>query len=78
MSKMVDFIHFVVSHLVNAPEQIEVKEIEGDTTTIVEISVAKDDAGHVIGKKGNLINALREVVCATTKPGAKKIKIEVV
>lgn len=75
---MVDFIQFVVSHLVDEPDCIEVKEIEGDTTTIVEISVAKDDVGHVIGKQGKLINALREVVRATTKPGAKKVQIEVV
>jgi len=75
---MVDFIQFVISHLVDSPERIEVKEIEGETTTIVEITVAKDDVGHVIGKQGKIINALREVVRANTRAGDKKVQIEVV
>jgi uncharacterized protein len=74
---MVDFIKYVIQSLVDAPEEMQIKEIEGDTTTILEITVAKSDAGHVIGKQGKVINALREVVRATTRKGEKKIVIEV-
>ncbi|MBT3786197.1 KH domain-containing protein [bacterium] len=75
---MVDFIRFVVRNLVDSPDSLEVKEIEGETTTIVEITVAKSDVGHVIGKQGKIINALREVVRSNTRSGEKKVQIEVV
>ena len=75
---MVEFIRFVVSNLVDSPESLEVKEIEGETTTIVEITVAKSDVGHVIGKQGKVINALREVVRSKARSGDKRFQIEVV
>ena len=44
------------SHLVDAPDNLDIKQIDGETTTILEVAVAKDDLGRVIGA-GKVINA---------------------
>jgi predicted RNA-binding protein YlqC (UPF0109 family) len=75
---MIDFVRFVLTGLVEHPEQVQINEIEGDTTTILEITVAKSDMGHVIGKNGKVINAIRELVRASTKRKDKKVVIEVI
>ena len=58
---MVELVRFVLSNLVDAPDNLDIKQIDGETTTILEVAVAKDDLGRVIGKQGKVINALREL-----------------
>tara|TARA_Y100000589_G_scaffold104507_1_gene98857 strand:+ start:2089 stop:2319 length:231 start_codon:yes stop_codon:yes gene_type:complete len=74
---MVELVRFVLSNLVDAPDNLDIKQIEGETTTILEIAVAKDDLGRVIGKQGKVINALRELVRSSLNKNDKKIVIEV-
>lgn len=75
---MQEFVCFVLEHLVEKPEEIKVKQIDGDTTIILEISVAQEDTGHVIGKGGRVINSLRELCSVCTRASRKKVVIEVV
>lgn len=74
---MVELVRFVLSNLVDAPDNLDIKQIDGETTTILEIAVAKDDLGRVIGKQGKVINALRELVRSSLNKNDKKIVIEV-
>ena len=76
---MLELVKFVLSHLVDHPEQLAIKEIEGETTTVYEITAAKSDLGKIIGKQGKIINSVREVVrAAASKDSNKKIQIEVI
>ena len=74
---MVELVRFVLSNLVDAPDSLDIKQIDGETTTILEIAVAKDDLGRVIGKQGKVINALRELVRSSLNKNDKKVVIEV-
>lgn len=74
---MVELVRFVLSNLIDAPDDLDIKQIEGETTTILEIAVAKDDLGRVIGKQGKVINALRELVRSSLDKADKKVVIEV-
>lgn len=74
---MVELVRFVLSNLVDAPDNLDIKQIDGETTTILEVAVAKDDLGRVIGKQGKVINALRELVRSSLNKNDKKIVIEV-
>jgi predicted RNA-binding protein YlqC (UPF0109 family) len=49
---MKEFLQFVVQQLVNNPNAVEVRETRGDTASILELRVAKEDLGRVIGKQG--------------------------
>ncbi|MCJ8347365.1 KH domain-containing protein [bacterium] len=76
---MLELVKFVLSHLVDHPEQLAIKEIEVETTTVYEITAAKSDLGKIIGKQGKIINSVREVVrAAASKDSNKKIQIEVI
>ncbi|MEE2924124.1 MAG: KH domain-containing protein [bacterium] len=74
---MVELVRFVLSNLVDAPDNLDIKQIDGETTTILEIAVAKDDLGRVIGKQGKVINALRDLVRSSLNKNDKKVVIEV-
>ena len=68
----------VVKALVEHPDEVKVKPIEGDNTVVFEVQVHPEDAGKVIGKKGRTINALRTIIRASTLLGNKKIMMELV
>ncbi len=74
---MVELVRFVLSNLVDAPDNLDIKQIDGETTIILEIAVAKDDLGRVIGKQGKVINALRDLVRSSLNKNDKKVVIEV-
>jgi len=74
---MVELVKFVITNLIDNPKDLDIKEIEGETTLIYEIGVNKDDLGKVIGRDGKVINALRELVRSNLSKDDKKIVIEV-
>lgn len=51
MAKLAEVVEFMAKAIVDHPEKVEVKEIEGEKTTVVELKVAPEDLGKVIGKK---------------------------
>ncbi|MBF0499955.1 MAG: KH domain-containing protein [Candidatus Riflebacteria bacterium] len=71
-------ISTVVKAIVEHPDEVMVKPIEGEGTIVFEVQVNPDDAGKVIGKKGRTINALRTVIRANTALGNKKVMMELV
>ena len=68
----------LVKALVENPDEVVIKPIEGDNTVVLEIQVNPEDAGKVIGKKGRTINALRTIARAATGDSDKKVLMELI
>ena len=64
--------------LVDRPDEVEIREIEGDVTTILELKVAKEDLGKVIGKQGKTAHAMRSILNATATKLKKRAVLEIV
>ncbi|GIS42549.1 MAG: UPF0109 protein [Candidatus Neomarinimicrobiota bacterium] len=74
-----DLIKSIVIELVDNPEEVDIKEVKTDNQIILELKVAKDDFGKVIGKSGRNISAIRTVLFAVNaKKGGKKARLDVV
>ena len=56
---MKDLISVIAKALVDFPDQVEIREVEGEKTTVLELRVAKEDLGKVIGKQGKTARATR-------------------
>jgi predicted RNA-binding protein YlqC (UPF0109 family) len=67
----------VAKRLVDHPEQVTINEIHGATTLILELSVAKQDLGKIIGKRGRTIAAIRTIMMAASAKIHKRIIVEV-
>ncbi len=66
--QLVGLIEFVVKALVDVPEQVRVSAVKGEQTTVIELHVAKEDLGKVIGKQGRTAQSLRTILnAASTK-----------
>ena len=63
---MVELVEYIAKSLVDHPEQVEVREIQGETGLILELRVAPEDMGKVIGKQGRIAKAIRAVVKAAS------------
>ena len=75
---MKELILVMAKALVDKPDEVEIKEIEGDVTTILELKVAKDDLGKVIGKQGKTAHAMRAILTATATKLKKRAVLEIV
>lgn len=71
-------IEYVAKSLVDYPDQVEVNEIEGEQTTVVELKVAKDDLGKVIGKQGRTARSMRTILTAASTKLKKRSVLEIV
>ena len=74
---MKELIKRIVQVLVDHPEQIEVSEVEGDNITVLELRVAKEDIGKVIGKKGRNVQAIRTILSAASAKVKKHTVLEI-
>ena len=74
---MKELVLFVAQSLVDHPEQVVVKETEGAEAVMLELSVASEDMGKVIGKQGRIAKAIRSVVKAATAKSAKPVFVEI-
>lgn len=74
---MRDLVTFIAQSLVDAPDQVSVQEVEGPEAIILELRVAPDDMGKVIGKQGRIAKAIRAVVKAATAKNAKPVFVEI-
>ncbi len=75
---MKDLISDIVKALVDQPDQVTVTEIEGAQTVVLELSVAKNDMGKVIGKKGRNADAIRTILSAAAGKAKKRYVLEIV
>ncbi len=74
---MQDLLLFVARSLVDHPEDVRVTQTEGPESVILELNVAQDDMGKVIGKQGRIAKAIRTVIKAATAKDAKPVFVEI-
>jgi len=74
---MKDLIKYIAQSLVDQPDQVEVSEIEGEQTSVIELKVAKEDLGKVIGKQGRTARAMRTILSAASTKVRKRSVLEI-
>ncbi len=74
---MREMVEYIVKQIVDNPEEVKVQEIKGDKVILLEISVAKEDMGKVIGKGGRMATALRTLVGAAAAKLKKRTTVEI-
>lgn len=77
-SDIKDIVSFIAQALVDHPDEVTVREIEGEQTSVIELRVAKDDMGKVIGKQGRTARAIRTVLNAAATKARKRVVLEIV
>ena len=75
---MKELAQFIVMALVDCPEEVEIEEISGAQTTVLELSVAKEDLGKVIGKQGRTALAIRTILNCGSAKLKKRVILEIV
>ena len=75
---MKELVLFLAKHLVTRPEAVEVKETQGDTASILELKVAKEDLGRVIGKQGRTAKSIRTILNAAASRTNRKVVLEII
>ncbi len=75
---MKELLETVAKALVDYPEEVSVNEVDGEKSIILELRVAKDDMGKVIGKQGRIAKAIRTVVKAAAVKENKRVVVEII
>jgi len=75
---MKELVKFMAQALVDNPEQVQVNEIEGEQTSVIELKVAKEDLGKVIGKQGRTARAMRTILSAASTKIRKRAVLEII
>lgn len=75
---MHEFIEYIVKNLVDNPDEVKIKEVGGTNTLIMELQVAKEDIGKIIGKRGKTINAIRTLLMSIASRNGLRINLEIV
>ena len=77
MDDLTDLVAFIAKALVDDPDAVEVKAIEGEKTIILELTVGEGDLGKVIGKEGRTARAIRTLLAATSAKNDKRAVLEI-
>ena len=75
---MKELLEYLAKSLVDKPEEVEVSQVEGERSVILELRVSADDMGKVIGKQGRIAQALRTIVKAAAIKDGKRVMIEII
>jgi predicted RNA-binding protein YlqC (UPF0109 family) len=73
-----ELIEYMARALVDNPERVKVSEIEGEQTSVIELRVAKEDLGKVIGKQGRTARAMRTILSAASTKIRKRAVLEII
>jgi predicted RNA-binding protein YlqC (UPF0109 family) len=76
--EMKELIAYIARALVDNPEAVEVSEVEGEQTSVIELKVAKSDLGKVIGKQGRTARAMRTILSAASTKIRKRAVLEII
>ncbi len=74
---MKEFIEYLVKHLVDMPEKVQINEIAGERTIVFELRVGNGDMGKVIGKRGQTAGSLRTLLSAAAAKQGKRFVLEI-
>ncbi len=72
-----DLVEYIAKSLVDDPAAVTVNVIEGDKSTVLELRVANDDIGKVIGKHGRIAKAIRTILSAAASAADKRVVLEI-
>jgi predicted RNA-binding protein YlqC (UPF0109 family) len=75
---MKELVQYLAKSLVNNPDAVEVKETEGETASVLELKVAKEDLGRIIGKQGRTAKSIRMILNAAASRTNRKVVLEIV
>ncbi len=75
---MLELVKYIAQSLVDNPDAVNVSEVEGEKSIVLELSVAQEDMGKVIGKQGRIAKAIRSVVKASSTKSKKKYVVEII
>jgi uncharacterized protein len=75
---MKELIKFIAQALVDNPDKVEVTEVLGEQTSVIELRVAKEDLGKVIGKQGRTAKAIRTILSAASTKIHKRAVLEII
>ncbi|MBG0780446.1 MAG: KH domain-containing protein [Desulfotignum balticum] len=75
---MKELIEYIAKALVDDPDQVRVSEVVGDQTSVLELKVAKEDLGKVIGKQGRSARAMRTILSAASTKMKKRTVLEII
>ncbi len=75
---MKDLVKYIAQALVDNPDQVTVSEVEGNQTSVLELKVAKEDLGKVIGKQGRTARAMRTILSAASAKVKKRMVLEII
>lgn len=75
---MKELLELIAKSLVDEPEKVEVTEVEGEQTTVLELRVARDDLGKVIGKQGRTARSIRTILASAGMKLKKRIVFEII
>ena len=78
MMQMKDLIEFMAKALVDNPDQVEVREIEGEQSSVIELRVSREDLGKVIGKQGRTARAMRTILSAASTKLRKRAVLDII
>lgn len=77
-SKVKDLVEYVAKSLADQPDDVAVSEVEVETSIVLELRVAPDDMGRMIGREGRTINAMRSLARVLGAKMGKKVTLEIV
>ena len=75
---MKDLIEHIAKALVDSPDEVEISEIEGNQTSVLELKVAKSDLGKIIGKQGRTARSMRTILGAASTKLRKRTVLEII
>ena len=75
---MKELVQYLARSLVNNPDAVEVKEVQGETASVLELRVAKEDLGRIIGKQGRTAKSIRTILNAAAARANRKVVLEIV
>jgi uncharacterized protein len=75
---MEEFVAYLVKNMVNDPDQVDVRAIEGEQGLLLEIRVAPEDVGKVVGRKGNVIRSMRTLAMTIGARLGTRVHLEIV
>jgi predicted RNA-binding protein YlqC (UPF0109 family) len=78
VGELAKLIEMIAKALVDKPDQVEVNEVIGENTTVLELKVAKDDLGKIIGKQGRTARSIRTVLNGASTKLKKRTVLEII
>lgn len=73
-----DLIEMMAKALVDNPEKVDVTEVEGNSTVVLELRVAKEDLGKIIGKQGRTARSMRTILAAASTKARRRAVLEII